>query len=374
MKSAEPEAKMPASHAHGGKPGNLFARYGLAERDVVDLSVNLNPLGIPDSIRKAWPQLIESLTPYPSSDGEGIRRFYQERFALSPDRILPGNGSIELMYAATQTLRPRRTLILTPSFHDYEQAVRTSGGEVLPIPRNLEEPVDEFLTGECFQKALTTVDSVFLGSPNNPDGQAVPRETLLHVCRSNPDTLFFVDQAFVQFLDEERYSLLRNDSLLPNLIVFSSLTKFYALAGLRLGAVIAVPSIIQKLQRQRPPWLVNGLAERCAQILLEDRDYESRTHQWLRTACTSFDRKIARIPSVHSYPSQTNFRLLRLTSPDRYDSVLRELLQRGFHVRCCRNFEGLSEGHFRICLDTPERNQKFLHALKSSLQAAPIPS
>ena len=119
---------------HGGHPGQTFERLGLPPRPVTDFSVNVNPLGPPWSVRKAWPGLISEVSRYPTLDGDGVRAFYRKRFNLPGECVLPGNGSTELIYLVPRALKIKRAGIMQPCFQEYERALRLGGAEVFSVP------------------------------------------------------------------------------------------------------------------------------------------------------------------------------------------------------------------------------------------------
>jgi histidinol-phosphate/aromatic aminotransferase/cobyric acid decarboxylase-like protein len=354
-----------SSHQHGGAPSALFARYGLPERDVLDLSVNINPLGVPEPIRQAWPEWIHQLAPYPSIGGAGVKTFYQKSFQLSHDSVLPGNGSLELMYFVQRVSNYRRVAVVLPSFHDYMRSVVAAGLVYVPVVRDCRQSLDTFLSSEPLLQTLQSVDAIYIGSPNNPDGDVACAARLLSLAQAFPRVDFLVDQAFVQFLaDPQRYSLLSPGRLRDNVIVFHSLTKYYALAGVRLGAIVSTEATIARFLVKREPWAVNAVAEACAQLLPTCSEYQQRTQQWLAAAGTALDAGLAEIEGLSVYSSSTNYRLIRLEQPDRYDAFLKALLKAGIHPRCCLNYEGMPPGHIRICVGLDSQNQRLLQALQ----------
>ncbi|MGZ0655152.1 aminotransferase class I/II-fold pyridoxal phosphate-dependent enzyme [Coraliomargarita sp. W4R72] len=353
------------SHQHGGAPSALFARYGLPGREVLDLSVNLNPFGVPEPIRQAWPEWIHQLAPYPSIEGAGVQAFYQQNFQLPQDCVLPGNGSLELMYFVQRVSAYRRVAVVLPSFHDYMRSVIAADIDCVPVVRDCQQSLDTFLSSESLLQTLGSVDAIYIGSPNNPDGDVASADHLLALAEAFPQVDFLVDQAFIQFLaDSPRYSLLSSDRLRNNVIVFHSLTKYYALAGVRLGAVISSEATIARFVAKREPWAVNAVAEACARLLPCCTEYVAQTQQWLAESGPAIDARLAQIEGLSVYPSLTNYRLIRLQQPDRYDAFLKALLEAGIHPRCCLNYEGMPAGHIRVCVGLDSENQRLLHALQ----------
>jgi len=274
-------------HKHGGHPESDFERLGVAPRPVLDFSVNVSALGVPRPIKECWGDLLTESEHYPSMDGAGVKRFYEARFGLPPECVLPGNGSIDLIYDIPRTLGVQRALVPQPAFHDYAAACRACGAEVI--------------SGQLDQ--LEGCDALFVGNPNNPTGKLIPAEIILPLADHFPETLFFIDEAFIQFIDDpEAFTLMRPDRLRSNIVVFHSLTKTYAIPGLRLGACISTPETISKLGAPRPPWMIGGIAERVAQLLIDCTDYEQKLIPMIETERERIFKALCNHPTFNPLP------------------------------------------------------------------------
>lgn len=348
---------------HGGHPGQTFERLGLPPRPVTDFSVNVNPLGPPWSVRKAWPGLISEVSRYPTLDGDGVRAFYRKRFNLPGECVLPGNGSTELIYLVPRALKIKRAGIMQPCFQEYERALRLGGAEVFSVPLSAPD-LFKPLPVETWENHLVQADAVCIGNPNNPTSTITPRKDLLELVSRHPDVIFLVDEAFVQFLDHPgNVSLLHRRYLRPNLLVFHSLTKFYCLPGLRLGALIGHPDTLVGIRPFKEPWTVNSAAEAVAGLLAASRKYERYTRELIAYQRQKIAAALADVPGIKLFPSATDFFLAQWTATHDLDGLLRPLLMEGVHVRDCRNFAGLENNFFRFAVRTPAENKRFQRAL-----------
>lgn len=348
---------------HGGDPGQAFARLGIPPRPVTDFSVNVNPLGPPRAVSEAWPDLIREICRYPTLEGDGVRAFYRERFGLPGEYVLPGNGSIELIYLVPRVLKIKRAAVMQPCFLEYERALRLSGVEVFSVP--LSAPgLFRPLAVEEWEGHLAGTDAVYIGNPNNPTSTITPRKDLLELARRHPDVLFLVDEAFVQFLDHPgNVSMVNRRYLRPNLLVFHSLTKFYCLPGLRLGALVGSPETLAKILPFKEPWTVNAPAEGVARLLAASKKYERYSRELIAYQRQKIAAAMDRIPGIRLFPSEANFFLAQWTATRDLDDLLRPLLLEGFHVRDCRNFPGLKDNFFRFAVRTTAENKRFQRAL-----------
>lgn len=348
-----------AAHQHGGNPEANFKRFGITEKSVIDFSVNTSPLGPPSEIKEIWLSLYEEIKRYPSVNGDGIKNYYEKHFNLQPGQILPGNGASEAIYLAFQVLAPGKILIITPSFHDYSRAAYLNNVEIFPFPLH---PAEEFKMPDLkiIEQKLITADALILGNPNNPTGTLFSREELLYLANTYKTKWFFIDEAFIQFTDDYPRNSLLFTSLPPNILVFHSLTKFYALPGLRLGGVIGYPDTISRLQSFKVPWSVNSLAEKIAPLLLNCDRYEKKVRKIVTGERERIYNFLNGVPGIKVFPSQANFLLAQWTATKNLDDLLKELLNNGIHIRDCRNFAGLENNYFRFAILDAENNDRLL--------------
>ena len=352
-------------HIHGGDPGRELKRLGLKSREVLDFSVNVSPLGIPSEIKAIWSELFDEIDRYPSVDGKGVVRYYQERFDLDPSRVLAGNGSTEFIYLTPRALELRKVAVITPSFHDYTRSCLAAGADLKYVELRVEEgfaPPDFSI----LEEALSNSDALFVGNPNNPTSTVFPRQTLLDLAASFPSKWILVDEAFVQFLHQpEAVSLVNYEPPPGNVLIFHSLTKFFALPGLRLGAVIGHPDTISRLRLLKEPWSVNRVAEKVALKLISCAHYEQQVCELIRQEGPRVFGQLRNISGLHPFKPSANFLLARWTRTSELDDLLRFLLDSGVHLRDCRNFPGLQDNFFRMAIRLPEENDQLLSLMQS---------
>ncbi|MFH1481403.1 MAG: threonine-phosphate decarboxylase CobD [Pseudomonadota bacterium] len=353
-------------YRHGGKPRLDFLRLNLRERPVFDFSVNLNPLGPPKIIKEKWLELSEGIENYPTLHGEGVVSYYEKQFGISPKNILAGNGSTEMIYLIPRALQIKKIVILMPSYHDYSRASNVAGAEVIPCGLS---PENSFRLKEIDKvvKALENADALWMGNPNNPTGTLFPREVILDLAKKFPDKWFIVDEAFMPFVKEkerEETSLMGIQKW-ANIMVTHSLTKFFCLAGLRLGGIIGDEHVIGRLRKIKEPWTVNGLAERIAPLLLECEDYEAKTRILIEGERKRISSIFRGMRGIHFYPSWANFMLCQWQGSEDLDALMRHLLSNGVYIRDCRNFPGLEKNYFRFAIRSEEENDRLITLLAS---------
>ena len=344
-------------HEHGGAPER---RFGFDGDGLLDFSVNVSPLTPPVAAASLDTFRVQK---YPSIDGKGIRDFYSARFELDSQTVLPVNGAIEGIYLLPRALKIKKAVVLAPSFFDYERACRIAGVKVTYM--NLEENSQFILPGiDTITENLREADAFFAANPNNPTGTRFPKETFLALASRFHDKWFIMDEAFIQFVDDfPGASLMREVRALKNVIVVHSLTKFYALAGLRLGAVIAHSEVIQALLEYKEPWTVNVVAEGIARGLLGCGDYEREIRMMIASERARIFKQLKRISLISLKGHAANFFLAQWNGRPGLDGFLEYLIKKNIHVRDCRNFRGLSDNYFRFAIRKPEENDYLLEQL-----------
>ncbi len=346
-------------HEHGG---DVERRFGTKSSGLLDFSVNISPL-FPLQDPLAIDR--DDLQAYPSIDGKGVCGFYARKFGLDEASVIALNGAVEGIYLLPRALGIRRMLLLAPSFYEYGRAARIAGAETGFV---------ELVAGEGFAlpaidelaARLQSYDAFFVANPNNPTGTLFPPEVTMALASRFPDKWFFVDEAFIQFQpDFPEVSLMRRIPAFRNIVVVHSLTKFYALPGLRLGALIAHPDTTRRLYDFKEPWTVNAVAERVAGELAGCFAYEAALRSMIDCERGRLAEALTEIEGVRIAGGAANFFLVQWCRSSPLDELIAHFLSQGITVRDCRNFRGLEADYFRFAIRTPQENDRFLDALRA---------
>ena len=276
------------TYRHGGDPLGEFQRYSIEPHPYIDFSTNINPLGPPPILQNQWNDLFNLVNRYPSVDGDGIRTYYTDKYDCNPASVFPANGASEALYILLRALSPKHAVVFSPSYHDYSQAAILNGATITSIelsPENNFNYPAESQIAECLAECLADADSIIIGHPNNPTGTNMERITILALAESFPKIWFIIDESFSGFMPySQEQSLFYTDNRPENIIIVQSLTKYYALPGLRLGACIASPDVIRRLEPYGIPWRVNAIADSIAPTLSQCEEYDRVTAHNTATA------------------------------------------------------------------------------------------
>jgi len=337
---------------------------GLNPEEILDFSVCTNPSPPPPGVRKILSNI--AINHYPDSEATELRQCLSERLGVTPDNILVGSGSTELirLIALTYFNKGDSVLILEPTFGEYEVACQIAGAEVFKQWGRAEEnfmlKIDE--TVNLIQQRRPK--GIFICQPNNPTGQYFSRQEVEAVADAGENSLLILDEAYIAFTDGiwSAIDLLYRD----NIIIVRSMTKDYALAGLRLGYAVASREIIDGLRRVRPPWNVNVLAQKAGVAALRDEGYLKRCKPKIKQAKQFLVDELCRL-GFTVIPSKTNFFLVRIGNGKKFRSTL---LKHGILVRDCTSF-GLPE-YIRIAPRTIPECKKLITIIQTLKRAGEL--
>jgi histidinol-phosphate aminotransferase len=341
---------------HGGIDYAEVEMLGIAPQDILDFSANLNPFGPPPGVMKALRQA--DISHYPDSEAHHLRRSLAERLGISSDNILISSGSTELIRLAALAYfgKGDKVLIIEPTYGEYELAHRIAGASVIKqqlSAKNAFLPdIDE--TIELIKQHRPK--GIFICNPNNPTGRYLSKADFERILNAGKDSLAVLDEAYVSFVDDHWSSLDMVEG--TNLLVLRSMTKDYAMAGLRLGYGVAREEIIANLRRICPPWNVNALAQKAGIIAIAEEEYLERCQTRLRKAKNYLVAELSSL-GLPPFPSEANFFLVEVGDASWFRH---ELLKRGMLVRDCSSF-GLPQ-YIRIAPRTLPECQRLVAAIK----------
>jgi histidinol-phosphate aminotransferase len=341
---------------HGGIDYAELNKTDVSPETILDFSVSCNPFGAPPGIREAL--AATSLERYPDSEAGELKQALAAKLNTSPGKLITGSGSTELIrLIATAYFEPNDlVLIPQPTYGEYEVACHLADTKILKQPV-LKEPDFQLNVAEVTNLLQQhRPKAVFLCNPNNPTGQYMSREQVGHIMSSCRDSLVILDEAYIAFTDNAWSSQDMVD--LGNLVVLRSMTKDYALAGLRLGYAIAAEPIISVLKHVRPPWNVNAPAQKAGILALNNDSYLKECNSKIREARDFLIKELERL-GLSPLPSQTNFFLAKVGNA----TALRQaLLNKGILVRDCTSF-GLPQ-YIRLAPRTLPECQKLIESIK----------
>jgi threonine-phosphate decarboxylase len=352
-----------ATPPHGGDVYHLARTLGLKVEDLLDFSANINPLGCPAGVTAAVQTALADLVHYPDRRGLELRRDLAAFHACSPEEVLVGNGSTELIYLAVRALKPGRALIVAPAFSEYQEALEAAR---VPYDFHLTSEADNFTLAGRPQAG--GAELVFLANPASPSGALLQPERLLPWLEfwDAAGAYVALDEAFIDFVEEASVkTYLRR---FPRLLILRSFTKFFAIPGLRLGYLLAAPALVDALAAVQEPWSVNTLAQAAGRACLKDHDYMARTRALVSEERRRLFEGLQALPDLTPFAGAANYLLVKLTLTGWTAGRLRKrLLSKGLIIRDAGNFTGLDERYLRVAVRRREDNDRLLAACAACL-------
>lgn len=347
---------MSTERIHGGVDLADLAQRGLSAADVIDFSVNLNPYGpAHDVVAAARASTWER---YPDPRALSARTAWAQTLGTSPDHIAVGQGAADLFWAIAHAFveRDQRVVIAEPTFSEMRVAAENVGATIDRVWA--DERSGFAFSAPRIAHACRGAALLYVCTPNNPTGRHVPAREIDLLARALPDTKVVVDQSFLSLsdhADEQRYAFS------SNVIVVRSLTKDFALAGLRVGYLVAAPELVERIEAQRPTWHTSAPALGAIEAAAHSEAFVRRSQLALRTDRAFLQRELSRL-GVRVCPSTAPFVLADVTDAQRVRSAL---LEQGMVVRDCSSF-GLP-GYVRIAVRPIRDTQRLIAALATVL-------
>lgn len=349
--------------AHGGDVRGYVDEYGSAP---LDFSANISPLGLPPGVREAVIGALAHADVYPDPLCRDLREALAAMEGVSADEVVCGNGTADILFRLGPALRPKVALLCAPTFVEYEAGLASCGCE---IRRHQLDETAGFACDETFLDDITDdVDLVYLCQPNNPTGLTCPRGlivTALERCEAHGAHLV-VDECFVAFLDDPTsISVQRMVTDHSGLIVLKAFTKFFAMAGIRLGyALCSDREVVSAIQTTGQPWAVSSLAQAAGIAALSEHDYTEELRRLIPLQRAYLSDGLAEM-GIDSQ-GEANFLFFHTDVP----AFGRRMCEEGILVRDCSNYPGLSDGWYRIAVREQEANDRLLAAMREVLSGA----
>lgn len=358
-------------HNHGGKIEDWKKEFGLSKRqDIIDFSSSINPLGAPKGISELLNGNFHLFSQYPQDYSQSLREKLAEYTGINKNNLLVTNGSIEAIYLVARLVSGKTTLVVEPAFSEYERAVKSNNGRHYSFKTR---DTDNFrIDFNKLIKKIPVAGAVFVCNPNNPTGSVLRRGDLLCLlkkCRQR-GTILIIDEAFVDFFHApDKVSILKSCVTNDNIIVIGSLTKFFALAGLRIGYIAGHKKIINRISGFCFPWALNYPAQLAGAYAVSRKAYIKASRCFISKEKDYLFNELSKINELAVYYPAVNFILCRLNSGRLNAAALfRKLAQKGIFIRDCSNFRGLNDKYFRVAVKLRKDNIRLIKELRRVLE------
>jgi len=353
-----------APATHGGNILALARTCDLPLEALHDFSASINPLGYPAGVAQALQASLAELSHYPEQHGERLVAAFADRHRLAGERLLVGNGSTELIYLLPRVLRPRRAAIVTPAFGEYGRALALADIPYDQLPLDAQDGF-AFDPEALLARIDPACELVVVANPGNPTGVPIAPHTLAKFAEKLAGrAVLVVDEAFVDFCPD--YSLLQGVADCDNLYVLRSMTKFYAIPGLRVGYLAGPAAGVTRLRDAQEPWTVGAPALHAALACLGDHAYRRATLRLIPRLRRQLAAGLTRL-GLEVCESAANYLLCRLPAGSCAQTLASLLQLQGILVRPCDDFTPLDERYLRLAVRSSSENRLLLRHLGALL-------
>ncbi len=339
-----------AKNPHGGDIYSTPIMY--------DFSANISPLGTPELVKTAIRKSADYISAYPDPYCRELRTAISKKHSIPSDYIICSSGAAELIFNFAAAIKPRRALIVSPTFSEYKDALFSVG--CVCESYMLKEETNFNLTIDLLSKIDKSIDLVVICNPNNPTSRLYSKvlmENISSCCLENNVSLF-VDECFMDLTGKEENSLISLIETNKKLFILKAFTKSYGLAGVRLGYGISSDSqLLERISEMTQPWNVSTVAQMAGVAALSSEGHISQNisiineerpklmDALIKIGCTVFD-------------SEANFILFKSDT-----NIYNKLMNEGIQIRRCGNFEGLNDSFYRIAIKSKVENAALIEAL-----------
>lgn len=345
--------------------------YSFENKQIIDFSANINPLGIPQKVKDAMVSCIDSLEHYPDPLCRKLSAKIADSENVKTDQVICGNGAADIIYRLAIAIKPKKALVLAPTFAEYEIAMKTVDCEVSHY--YLFDENDFMLDSRILDEvAANLYDIVFICNPNNPTGRIADREILieiLNIC-NRQGSFLIIDECFLEFCEiSQRFTMKQYITNFPNLLILKAFTKLYAMPGVRLGyALTSNQRLLEELKNAAQPWAVSQIAQIAGIHALDETQYIKDAIEQVDAEKHFLVPKLNEL-GIRTYPTAANYILLNIKDSKGYDkdSFKEKMLNQGILIRSCANYKGLDENYFRIAIRSKAENLKLLEAFSNIL-------
>ena len=357
----------PTDQFHGSDLEKVEQQYGIRRENIRPFGSNVNPLGMSPVMKRALQEHIDVLTEYPDREYKELKEAIHTYTGASTSHILPGSGTTELIVTFINTIKPKKTIIVEPTYSEYKRDLKAVKSEIIDYVLTEETEFQLDVRDLCLQ-IDESVDMIILCNPNNPTSTCITTKQLQELADKCKACYAFllVDETYVEFVkDVSLVSAIPLVEHYNNLIVLRGVSKFFAAPGLRLGyACTSNEKLVLYIRRHTHPWSISSLAAYAGTVMFTDVEYRKRTRDLISQENSLICSALRARKTLKVFTPAANFVLLKLqkegmTSAKVFDHCIRK----GLMIRDCSNFLGLGSEYIRFCFLRPEDDDLLVNTL-----------
>lgn len=354
---------------HGGNVEKIANQLNVKKEDLIDFSANINPFGMPNNIKQILLHTIKDLEHYPDVEYNKSRQAIAKYEQMDMAHVVLSNGAVQLFFELAVVLKPKNVLLLAPTFLEYAEAFSRMDTTIhyyhLEQQNYFQINLDNYMQ---HMSCLSSGDALVICNPNNPTGTLLTHHQIEQIVKRAEQKGVFVilDEAFIDFVENEsQFTFVRYLAQYDNVCITKSLTKFFAIPGIRLGYALTTNTmVLNKLKTYMPPWSVNAFANAIVESLFHDSVYIEKTKQWIVEEKVFLYQKLNEIPYLSVVKPSVNYIFFKCNKPI---DLRARLYRENILIRSCANYPTLNDTYYRVAIKSREDNMKLLNALQRIL-------
>lgn len=351
---------------HGANLYDLSSKYGFSKDEFMDFSSNINPFGTSNKAKEYVINNINMVSMYPDPEYINLKKSISTYCNCLEENIVLGSGATELISSFIKTIKPNKTLLLSPAYSEYEKELNKINSEI--VKYFSKEENNFVIDAEKLVNSINegNYDLTIICNPNNPTGFAFTREQVEYILK-NTNCYVMIDETYIEFTETRIYSSTKLVDDYNKLFVIRGTSKFFSTPGIRLGyGLIGDKNVKEAINKNLDLWNINIIASSMGEIMFLDNMFISNTIDAMLRERDYLTKSLNEIDDLTIYPSKGNFILCKIDSKKLTAGELREkLIPKKIIIRDCASFDGLSEYYFRVCILKPEENRLLIKNLKS---------
>ncbi|MGL4740048.1 MAG: pyridoxal phosphate-dependent aminotransferase [Sarcina sp.] len=353
---------------HGANIFDLCKLYNINKEDLMDFSSNINPFGSSNKAKKSIIENIEMVSLYPDPMYKELKNSISDYCKCKKENIILGSGATELISSFIKTISPKKALLLSPAYSEYESELNKIGCLTKNFITTKENNFKVNLTEFINTIKAESFDLIIICNPNNPTGFAFTNADIKKIL-NDTNIYIMIDETYIEFTKQTTFSSANLTDTYSKLFVIRGTSKFFATPGIRLGyGLISDKSIQNEITKNLDLWNINIFATLMGEIMFKDKNYIKSTYEKITKERDYLANELKSLPSIKVFETFGNFILCEILNQDFTARLLYEkLIKHKIIIRDCSSFEGLSGQFFRVCILTHEENMLLIEALKETL-------